>query len=235
MKNVLNFYEKIENDIKNRILSGELKPLQQIEGENTLKEMYKVSRMTVRQALNNLVNSGYLYRHKGKGTFVCNTKIEKQLRGLIGFTQTMNLYNKTVRNEIIKFSLINPPEQVAVNLMLEDDDKVFEVHRLRYGNEEPILYEKLYISYKQFKNISVQDFENSFYSYLAEKNMKIGFGSQKIDSIKCPKDLIPYFKCDGNEPFLCVKFIGYLDDGRPVEYTESFYLGSKYSFVQTIK
>ncbi|HKL60804.1 MAG TPA: GntR family transcriptional regulator, partial [Acholeplasma sp.] len=58
-------YKTIENDLKKLINESELKSGDLVPSENELKEKYAVSRMTVRQALNNLVNDGYLYRHKG--------------------------------------------------------------------------------------------------------------------------------------------------------------------------
>ena len=77
-KNGLSMYQIIEQDIKYRIEEGILRNGDMIESENVLKEMYNVSRMTVRQALNNLVRDGYLYRHKGKGTFVNCDKLERK-------------------------------------------------------------------------------------------------------------------------------------------------------------
>ena len=74
---VLPIYKKIENDVKAKIQDGTYKGGDLLPSENELKDQYNVSRMTVRQALTNLVNDGYLYRHKGKGTFVSHNKLEK--------------------------------------------------------------------------------------------------------------------------------------------------------------
>ena len=63
-------YQIIEQEIKDKIKSGEYLPGQIIDSENNLKEIYHVTRMTVRQALGNLVFQEYLYKKKGKGTFV---------------------------------------------------------------------------------------------------------------------------------------------------------------------
>ncbi len=66
----LSMYQIIELEIKEKIENGEYLPGHTIDSENTLRQKYNVTRMTVRQALGNLVNLGYLYKKKGKGTFV---------------------------------------------------------------------------------------------------------------------------------------------------------------------
>lgn len=87
-------YKTIENDLKKLINESELKSGDLVPSENELKEKYAVSRMTVRQALNNLVNDGYLYRHKGKGTFISQRKIEKNIHGVRSFTEEMAATNR---------------------------------------------------------------------------------------------------------------------------------------------
>lgn len=86
-------YLIIENDIKAAINNGSFKSGDLIPSENELKEKYNVSRMTVRQALNNLVNEGLLFRHQGKGTFVSNAKIEKSIQGIRSFTEEMDWWS----------------------------------------------------------------------------------------------------------------------------------------------
>ena len=89
-------YQKIESDIKTKIDKNELKSGDLVPSENQLTKLYDVSRMTVRQALNNLVTDGYLYKHKGKGTFVSQRKIEKNIHGVRGFTEEMEDVGRVV-------------------------------------------------------------------------------------------------------------------------------------------
>lgn len=66
----LPIYYQIEEQLKRQIENGELKPNDSLPSEREFAERFEISRMTVRQAINNLVNDGYLYRQKGRGTFV---------------------------------------------------------------------------------------------------------------------------------------------------------------------
>ena len=69
-------YEQIEEEIKNKILSGELKKGDRVGSHNELSSQYEVSVITVKKALNNLINNGYLYTRVGKGTYVAEPREE---------------------------------------------------------------------------------------------------------------------------------------------------------------
>src|SRR5690554_1844490 len=131
-------YQQIQSDIREKILNNELKEGELIPSENELHKMYGVSRMTVRHALNNLVNDGYLYRHKGKGTFVSNRKIEKNIHGVRGFTEEMEELGRIPHNVIKSFEIVESNELVREKLYLEEDTKVIHVERVRYADNIPV-------------------------------------------------------------------------------------------------
>lgn len=74
----LPIYYQLEQGIKEMIEKGQLQPGEMIPSEREWAEMYEISRMTVRQAINNLVNDGYLVRKRGKGTFVATKKLNNR-------------------------------------------------------------------------------------------------------------------------------------------------------------
>ncbi len=83
-------YKIIENNIKELIGSGELKEGDLIPSENELCDEFKVARMTVRSALNNLAKDGYIARRRGIGSIVLSTKIYDNISSISGFTREMN-------------------------------------------------------------------------------------------------------------------------------------------------
>lgn len=92
-------YIQIEEIIKQRIYLEEYKIGETIPSERELSAQFDVSRMTVRQSITNLVNSGLLYREKGRGTYVANPKLEQPLKGLTSFTEDMRTraWNRAVK------------------------------------------------------------------------------------------------------------------------------------------
>ncbi|GAB3062361.1 hypothetical protein GCM10027286_27550 [Virgibacillus ainsalahensis] len=82
-------YYQLEEQIKNFIQSENLAPGDILPSEREMSEKYKINRMTVRQAINNLVAQGLVYRQKGRGTFIAEEKFEQDLSGLSSFSEDM--------------------------------------------------------------------------------------------------------------------------------------------------
>ncbi len=82
-------YYQLELQIRQFIESEQLQPGDILPSEREFTEKYNISRMTVRQAINNLVSEGLLYRQKGKGTFIAEQKFEQDLSGLTSFSEDM--------------------------------------------------------------------------------------------------------------------------------------------------
>ena len=87
--NPLPLYYQLKEVLKHQIRAGHLAPHTAIPSEPELVSNYHVSRATVRQALSELVHEGLLYRQHGKGTFVCEPRIQKTLSELTSFTEEM--------------------------------------------------------------------------------------------------------------------------------------------------
>jgi GntR family transcriptional regulator len=226
-------YQVIENDLKEKIQQNELKHGEMIHSENELKDMYSVSRMTVRQALNNLVNEGYLYRQKGKGTFVNNMKIEKRMQGLIGFTEEMRRMNKRVRSKLITFETIKADEEVANKLFLHPGEEVFSIERIRYGDDIPVLFEKLFIPKSLFKDISPEVMETSFYDYIENKmSIKINYCIQTLEAKSSNSRVSEMLEIQKSSPVLYITRNTFLDRGFPFEYVKAYYRADQYRFIQ---
>ncbi|QVK17342.1 GntR family transcriptional regulator [Mycoplasmatota bacterium] len=232
MKNIP-IYQVIENDIKHQIKNGLLQQGDMIPSENELKEKYNVSRMTVRQALNDLVNEGYVYKHKGKGTFVNSVKIDKKIQGLISFTEEMNQMNRKVTNKIISIDLIPADEEVSAKLFLNKDELVYLVERIRYGDDIPVLFEQLYVPYRLFKVINEDIMDGSFYQYIEEElHLKINYSIQTIEARLATNEIADYLGISKTAPVLHISLNSFLDNGRPFEYVKSYYRADQYRFIQ---
>ncbi|MBI3962513.1 MAG: GntR family transcriptional regulator, partial [Deinococcus sp.] len=88
---VIPLYYQLKELLRERIEAGEWEPGNQIPTEEELCERYKVSRITVREAIQGLVSEGLLYRQQGRGTFVAKAKIQQGLQRLTSFTEDMQL------------------------------------------------------------------------------------------------------------------------------------------------
>lgn len=109
---VMPLYRRLMDYLLEEIDAGRLQPGQQIPLERELSERFRMSRMTVRHALNELVNEGMLFRHQGKGTFVGRPRIRQKLRGLSSFTEDM--LNRGLRpgGRVLSIEVVSAPYRV---------------------------------------------------------------------------------------------------------------------------
>jgi GntR family transcriptional regulator len=226
-------YQVIENHIKEKISNNEFKHGDMIHSENDLKEMFNVSRMTVRQAINNLVNEGLLYTHKGKGTFVNNLKIEKKIQGLLGFSEEMKLMNRKVSNRLISFNIIKASKEIGEKLFIDEGDEVYLIERIRYGDKIPVLFEKLYLPRKIFKTIDATIMNSSFYNFVEEElNYRISHCIQTVEAKSSDKAISEYLEIPKLSAVLYLTRNTFLDRGFPFEYVQSYYRADQYRFIQ---
>src|SRR5436309_4582933 len=127
-------YYQIMNQLREKISAGEYTVDSALPPERELVESYQVSRMTIRQAISELVNEGILVRRKGVGTFVAPPKLEQTLNSLTSFTEDMAKRGMKAGSRILSFKEIVPEATIRRTLGLDTDEKVFECVRLRLAD-----------------------------------------------------------------------------------------------------
>jgi GntR family transcriptional regulator len=172
-------YHQLEEYIKQQIENGTLKIEETIPSEREYAERYQISRMTVRQALNNLVTEGYLYRQKGRGTFVSKQKVEQQLQGLTSFTEDMIARGMKPGNRLISFEIIPASKQIASRLKLSEHAPVYEIKRVRLADDVPMAFETTYVPANLIKGLTEEIITDSLYRYVEEKLSLVIFEASK--------------------------------------------------------
>jgi GntR family transcriptional regulator len=109
--------------------------------EGELCSEFDVSRVTVRKALDELGDKGYLVRKPGKGTFVVEKKIQRTLSGVIGFTEMCRMMGYKPGAKTVKIALEQPTEEQTKLLHLKDDEQMLVVDRIRTADDKPVLIE----------------------------------------------------------------------------------------------
>ena len=109
-------YVKLKEEIQQSIEKGKLVPGDRLPSERDLAEAKGLSRMTVRQALSELVTAGALYREQGRGTFVSARKMQQ--RNISSFSETVRMRGFAPSTRVLEFSSAKPPGDIAQRLML---------------------------------------------------------------------------------------------------------------------
>ena len=156
-------YYQIKELIREKINIGDWKSGDKIPNELDLAKNFTVSRATIRQAILELVNEGILSRKKGVGTFVSKPKFEGNF---ISFSYPEELGTK---HTPISIKVIEDTSGKLTELNLKDHEKVYEIIRLRFFNEEPAAMEKSYIPVSLVPDLLENDLEGKLNDLLTEK------------------------------------------------------------------
>ena len=138
-------YYQLKESLLQKIQDETWKPGQKIPTERELCEMYGVSRITVRKALDDLQNEGYLYRVQGKGTFVRRATMEKKLSKFYSFGDELRRRGMNEVAKLLSFSALTPEEAVRHRLELRAGEQVFCIRRQRLMDEVCYAIEVSYI------------------------------------------------------------------------------------------
>ena len=139
-------YYQLQQMIKRSIESGELKPGDSIPTEQDLVDQYGLSRATVRQAILQLVNEGYLRRQKSKGTFVTSPPQRLRSLGILrSFSAELDRKGIPHSTRILDKQLITATERIGEKLQIGLAAPVYYVKRLRHVDGSPYLIDEHYI------------------------------------------------------------------------------------------
>jgi GntR family transcriptional regulator len=225
-------YIKIHNQLRENIEDGKWKVGERIPAERELANQFSVSRMTLRQAIQELVDEGILERRVGSGTFVANRKVQERMSGVTSFTDLMKSIGKVPSSTTISYHLTIPSQVEIEKLDLKGGDQVVRMERIRSGNDVPICFEVATIPANLVKELSKEEVTTSFWETLERKaHLYPGHAVQHISATKATEKIANYLNVKRGDPLLRMTQLSYLQDGTPFEYVHTQYVGSRFEFV----
>lgn len=236
--NPIPLHYQIKEILQEMIENEELKPGQSIPTERELCEFQGVSRMTVNKAIMSLVNEGLVYREQGKGTFVSIAKVNREISQLKSFTEQMQENGVVSKTKILSFKVIEATKKYRHELkMPEDENKIIEIKRLRFSDEQPVAIETAWLPYHLFKGMTRDIIENkSLYQIFREK---YGYYPDKAKQTIEPTMLNDYESKLLNQEKSALALIfrrtTYLENETPIEYTKAIYRSDKYKYQIILK
>lgn len=229
-KHKLPKYRQIEKDIVDHINANFYSADDPLPTESELMQTYKVSRVTVRQALGNLVEKGFVYRKQGSGSFVAPKDMQRKSPKLKSFTEEMGEQNRVVSTQVISFNIVEAGEEVSRRLRIKPDERAYFIERLRLSDGEALMFERTFMSVNNHNEISIADLEGSKFEYVDSKGMIIDYSDQNIDAILSTTYISNLLEIEVNSPLIRIENTTYLVDGTILEYTELYMHPDKYQF-----
>lgn len=229
-------YFQIQTQLLERIKSGQLRPGDALPGEEELTRIYGVSRMTSRQALQGLTSLGFAYRQKGRGTFVRQAKVEKDIAHLLGFSTEMRTLGMKPSSRVLEMACKPAPPETAERLGIAAGAPAFHLSRLRFADGAPVAIEDVWLSPEQLPGIEKLDFNRaSLYETLRERyGVRVGAADEVIETRPATRQEATLLDIAPKSCLLVISRVLLSTAGKPIEAGVSLYRGDRYRAVLRI-
>ncbi len=217
---------QIREVIRSKIESGEYPPGTTIPSELDLAEMYGVSRLTIRTAIDALVYEGLLRRIQGKGAYVTEPKLNYSPEVFGGFRQNVNGKNIRFSSKVL-YKTARPADTSFSHILgIEPEDDIYYIKRLCYTDGVPFMLNKLYIPCRllpQFDEIDLNVFQP--YEVYSMYGLNVRTVEQKLDLAYLHHTDCTKLGIDPGIAVMCFECTSRLQDGTAVEYSKSYARG----------
>lgn len=221
-------YRQLQRALRDAIKTKVLSPDDALPAERDLAEEFAVSRITVRKALDGLVNEGLLTRRQGAGTFVA-ARVEKSFSKISSFSEDMLSRGRVPHSVWLNRSEGTVTPEESLTLGLSPGAAVYRFHRIRYADAAPMALE--YATIPAFALPSLETVKTSLYEALEKTGHRPARALQRLRAVLLTTDQAELMGLSPRDPALLIERRGFLADGRTVEITQSFYRGDAYDFV----
>lgn len=224
-------YRQIAEIFEKKIRSGELDVEDVLPTEQALQELYNVSRVTVRKALEQLENQGLVNRIKGSGTYVkCNSATHATLQ-LKGFDENITSQGRASGTKVIHFQLEQAQPVIADHLKIEVGTLLYSIIRIRTIDDEPEILEQSYMPLSLFPDLNVKVMQTSKYHYIEkQKGYQISHSKQDLKPVLATNIVARHLNIETNYPVLRLRSTSELVTGEIFEYSIQYLRGFQYRF-----
>ena len=211
-------------------LRGVLKRGEQLPSEIELAARFNVSRMTIRESTEDLVNEGLLYRRHGVGTFVGYAHLPREHTKLTSFFDEAEDEGVAVQVKLLNLKVIPATPKVAEALDIPAASHVIRVKTLRYVDGVPITVHDAHMPYRLFGGVVKENLQVQHLWRLFERaGYRVKRAVQRIEAREASKDVASLMQIKEGAPVLFKERTVYADDGTPVEFTYCYNRGDLYS------
>ena len=224
----LPLYLQLQRALRQAIESRVLGADDALPPERDLATDFHISRITVRKAIDGLISEGLLVRRQGSGTFV-SARVEKNFSKLTSFSEDMRARGRTPRSVFLKKSVgsVTPEESLA--LRSSPGTPVYRFHRIRFADDAPMCVE--YATVLASCLPSLDAVESSLYEALERTGNRPARALQRLRAVLFTAEQAELLQAKEKGAGLLVERLGFVKDGRAVEFTQSYFRGDTYDFV----
>jgi GntR family transcriptional regulator len=224
-------YIQLREILRSRIDDGEFIPGSAIPSESELVQTYGLHRLTVRSAIDTLVNEGLLKPVQGKGVYVVGKKLDRDLEKLTGFRQTMRERDVVPGTHVLQETRRQAGLKYGKILHLEPSDEVYYIRRLCLAENEPVSIEDIYIPFNLLNGLDAVDLNVfSLFDIYKFNGIQVTKAWQTLSVTNLDAKDARYLQIKPETKVLLFECISQDNTGRVIEFSRSFTRSDKASF-----
>ena len=229
-------YYQLETILRKKIVSGDFSPQTAMPSEDALAAEYKVSRITVRQALSSLEQDGLVIRQRGRGTFVSEKANALELPRFSGSIEDLVLMGKRTKTKVIESAWIDPPDTIRERLKVKAG-KVLRLEKVRHIEGEPFSHVFNYLPPDIGKRLPMDLVTSKPVLMILEDDLGLRAteADQTVEATIADAQVASLLKIRVGDPLLKAERTVYDAKGNPVEYVSVVYRADKYAFTMKLK
>ncbi|MGW1126942.1 GntR family transcriptional regulator [Streptomyces sp. NPDC002526] len=226
-------YFQFAQQLQHLIECGTLAPGARLENEIALADRFGLSRPTMRQAMQHLVDKGLLSRKRGVGTQVVNNRVRRQVE-LTSLYEDLQREDRRPRTEVLSMRVRPAEGRIAAALQLEPGMDTVRLRRLRYADDEPMAVLENHLP-MGLADLTEDDLAaHGLYALLRRSGITLRSAEQTIGARRATAAEARLLAEGRGGTLLTVERTVLGDGGRPVEYARHLYRASRYSFEMTL-
>ena len=216
---IIPLYQQLADTIKQQILNGELKENDKLMTEFELSQAYGVSRITVRKAVELLVEEGYVTKRQGIGTFVAAKKLNRVMNKLASFTEMCEQDGKIPTTELVSLEWLNASVPVSQKLQVTEGDRVLKIVRIRKSDGEPVMLEESYFRGK-YSFLMSENLTGSTYEVLRNHNTIPSHAVKTVEICYATKQEAQALSVKESQALLLHRDVVMDEAGEPIHYSK---------------
>jgi GntR family transcriptional regulator len=222
-------YFRLEHHLRESLRSGTLRPGDPIPPESSLCQQFGVSRTTVRQALSRLVYDGLIHRHRGRGSFVAEPRLEHS-KPFLSFEEEMRARGATTTIKLLDMRTEPAKGKVMESLGLAEGTPVIVLERLRFVDGQIVGYEIRYLPQSVGEALTKDEIHDhplvpAVRRILGKPRTRL---TLRVTASTARKHEAKLLETKVGAPVLVREHIWYYEPEGPMQYGKSIFRGDRY-------
>ena len=228
-------YLQIRESLYEQIMAGDYQPGEKLPSEDRLAAEFGVSRMTMRKSLDDLIESGLIYRRHGVGTFVGKTTVQRDHTRLTDFFASCRRNGRVPSVRLLQKEIVSAPPHMAEALNLPPGDPLLRLTTLRSIEGAPVTYHDAYLPVRYFPELPAAEAaalgleRRHTWQLIEEQGYVVANVVERLEAQLADQELADSLDVEQGSPILYGERVLYSDDGIPLKYADCYNRGDSFS------